>query len=184
MVAVGWLALLFGIELLSFTFLAVCVVMLAALFPALIFSIGFWLSVSGVFFIYLFLAWTQEWPKWAVFVTLNLWVYLAMLPVVHLFFGTFTLYQGISPLLTVLFTLFYPIAMLLHALGFGGMTDGMVMRLLQWPPADAAADVSTPLWFLAPFLLLAFAAVRWRRALYVQAGLMLLLFVYLVQQVA
>lgn len=184
MVLVGWLALLLGIELLSFTFLGICVVMLAALFPALILSIGFWLSVSGVFFIYLFLQWTQSWPKWAIFLTLNLWVYLAMLPVVHLFFGTFTLYQWVSPLLTILFTLFYPLAIVLHIFGVGGVIDPIVITLLQWPQAGLAADIATPVWFFVLFLLFSLAAVRWRRALYVQAGLMLLFFVYLVQQVA
>lgn len=184
MLVVGWLALLWGIELFSFTFLAVCAVALVALFPSLLFSIGFWLSVAGVFFIYLYLRWTQHWPKWLSFVSLNLYVYLAMLPVVHLFFGTFTPFQWVSPLLTILFSLFYPLAMFLHLIGLGGVTDAAVMELLRWPDAARAAEVSTPLWFLAFFGLVTLGAVRWRRALYVQTGLMLLFFVYLVEQIA
>jgi len=184
MVVVGWSALLLGIELLSFTFLAVCVSVLAALFPALLLSIGFWLSVAGVFFIYLFLKYTASWPKWALFVSLNLWVYLAMLPVVHLFFGTFSPFQWISPLLTILFSLFYPMAIVLHLLGFGGVADGALLALLEWPLPAHAAEVFTPLWFGAFFLLLSFLAVRRRFALYLQAGSMMLFFVYLVQHVA
>ncbi|WP_201352493.1 ComEC/Rec2 family competence protein [Hydrogenimonas urashimensis] len=184
MVVVGWLALLFGIELLSFTFLAVCVVMLAALFPSLLLSVGFWLSVFGVFFIYLFLKWTEEWPKWLVFSVLNIWVYLAMLPIVHLFFGTFALSQLLSPLWTILFTLFYPLAMGLHLLGLGGMADGMLLSLLHWAQGASAVSVQTPLWFALLFVLLSFAALRWRFALYLQMGSAGLFFVYLVEQVA
>ncbi|BDY12664.1 competence protein [Hydrogenimonas cancrithermarum] len=184
MVVVGWIALLLGIELLSFTFLGVCVVMLTALFPALLLSIGFWLSVGGVFFIYLFLKWTVAWPKWAIFIGLNLWVYLSMLPVVHAIFGTFSFYQFASPLLTMLFTLFYPLWMALHLLGIGGVTDRWIVALLHWPEAGASADVTTPLWFLSLFLAVALAAVRWRIALYMQFGLSLGWLFYLVQQIA
>ncbi len=184
MLLVGWLALLFGVELLSFSFLAVCAVALAALFPGLLFSIGFWLSVAGVFFIYLFLHWAQGWPSWALFLGLNLWVYLAMLPVVHAIFPTFSLWQLASPLLTMLFTLFYPLAMGLHLLGLGGALDGWVMALLAWPSATDAVEVATPLWLLVPFFLAGLAAVRFRVALYLQAALAALFFVRLVEQVA
>ncbi len=184
MVVVGWLALLRGIELLSFTFLAFCVAGLVALFPSLLLSVGFWLSVAGVFFIYLFLRWTRDWPKWALFLSLNLWVYLAMLPVVHRFFGTFTPSQWISPVLTILFSFFYPLAILLHLLGLGDVTDPLLTKLLEWPGTERVAEVTTPSWFLALFGLLSLAAVRWRAALYGEMVLLLLFFVYLVEQIA
>ncbi|WP_353661888.1 ComEC/Rec2 family competence protein [Hydrogenimonas sp. SS33] len=184
MVVTGWLALLFGIELLSFSFLAVCAVALVALIPSLLFSIGFWLSVWGVFSIYQFLRWTEGWPAWVVFLGLNLWVWLAMLPVVHTLFGTFAPSQLFSPLLTLLFTLFYPVAMALNLLGAGGLMDGMVMELLRYGAQVPAVTVTLPRWVGGLFVLLALFAVRFRVALYLQMGVMLLFLLYLVEKVA
>ena len=184
MVAVGWLALLRGIELLSFSFLAVCATILAALFPGLLLSLGFWLSVAGVFFIYLFLAWTQGWPAWAVFAGLNVWVYLAMLPAVHAFFPLFTPWQLLSPLLTALFSLFYPLAMGLHAIGLGGVMDEGVSALLRLPGDGIGVQVGTPLWLLLLYFGLALAAPRFRVARYLQTGFALFFLLYLVEQVA
>ena len=184
MVVAGWLALLWGIELLSFSFLAVCVTVLAALFPGLLLSLGFWLSVAGVFFIYLFLAWTQGWPAWAVFAGLNVWVYLAMLPAVHAFFPLFTPWQLLSPLLTALFALFYPLAMALHAVGLGGVMDEGVSALLRLPGDGIGVQVGTPLWLLILYVGTALAAVRWRFARYLQGGLALFFLLFLVEQVA
>jgi competence protein ComEC len=184
MVLVGWLALLFGVELLSFSFLAVCGVALLALFPGLGLSIGFWLSVAGVFFIYLFLQYTRSWPAWAIFLGLNLWVYLAMLPVVHAIFPLFSPWQILSPLLTLLFTVFYPLSMVLHLLGWGGAMDGWLHALLTLPSARSVVTFKTPLWLLVLFLALSLLAVRHRVALYLQAAVAGLFFVYLVQLVA
>ncbi len=184
MVVVGWAALLFGVELLSFSFLAVCVVMLLALFPAMLLSIGFWLSVSGVFFIYLFLKWTEGWPKWSLFLLLNLWVYFAMLPVVHLLFETFSLYQLLSIPLTLAFTLFYPLSIFLHLIGYGALADGWLVALLQWPAPDHSVAFLTPLWLFGIYLTLSLLSVVSRVALYLQIGFLLLFFLSLVQQVA
>ena len=184
MVATGWMALLLGVELLSFSFLAFCVVLLVALLPSLLFSIGFWFSVAGVFFIYQFLQFARTWPKWIVFLLLNLWVYVAMLPVVHAVFGIFSLYQLLSVPLTLLFSLFYPLSILLHATGFAGSLDPVVLKLLHLPSDAKSIELFTPLWALALFLFLGVAAVRWRIALYLQAGFALFFFLLLVKQVA
>ncbi len=183
MVVVGWLALLFGIELLSFSFLAFCALLLLAFFPSLAWSIGFWLSVAGVFFIYLFLHHTKGWPPWLVFLGINLWVYLAMLPVVHLFFGTFDLYQMLSPLLTLLFGLFYPLAILLHAVGSGGLLDGWLTALLNEGMGAPVVTLKTPLWFFAVFIGLVLAAVRYRVALYGVMGCVGFFLLYLIEKV-
>jgi competence protein ComEC len=180
MVVVGWLALLAGIELLSFTFLAVCVIWLIALFPGLLFSIGFWLSVSGVFYIYLFLHYTKSWSKWAIFIVLNFWTYLMMLPIVHTFFGLFSLYQLSSIVLTLIFSIFYPLAIIMHILGIGGLFDGLILNLFSLPNPQSEVYVLTPLWFLAGFIVLSLFAVRWRKVLYIQIIVALGWFVFLI----
>jgi competence protein ComEC len=184
MLVVGWAALIFGLELLSFAFLGVCVVVLVALFPELAFSMGFWLSVAGVFYIYLFLLYTKKWPAWAVFSGLNLWVFVAMQPVVHLFFPTFSLWQLLSPLLTLVFTVFYPLAMALHLAGLGGWPDRWLSALLQLPSADSAVAVNTPLWLFGLYLLVSVGAVRFRPLRYAPLVVAGLFFCYLVEVAA
>ncbi len=184
MVVVGWAALLFGVEILSFSFLAFCVAILLALFPAMLLSVAFWLSVAGLFFIYLFLAWTEGWPKWGIYLSLNLWIYLAMLPVVHLLFPQFGPYQLLSIPLTLVFGLFYPLSMLLHLVGYGGVADGWIMALLQWPPPERQTLFLMPLWLFGIYLALSLLALFNRIARYLQVGFLLLFFLFLVQQVA
>ncbi len=184
MVAVGWAALLLGLEMLSFGFLAFCVTLLTALFPALLPSLGFWLSVAGVFFIYLFLRWFGHWPNWAVFAGINLWVYLTMAPVVHAVFPLFSPAQLLSPLLSALFIPFYPAMAAAHLAGLGGVCDGCVGRLLAFGASAPAVKTATPLWLLGLFLFLSLLAVRWRAALYLQGMVALGFVVYLVEQVA
>ncbi len=184
MVVIGWLALIMGVELLSYSFLVFCVVLLTALFPGLLLSVGFWFSVAGVFFIYQFLNLSKGWPKWAVFLLLNFWVYLAMLPIVHSIFGLFSLYQLLSVPLTIIFSLFYPLSMLFHIAGFADLLDPLLIDLLQIPSSGHTVEYLLPLWGLALFLAISIAAVRFRVALYLQSGFMLLFFLLLVEQVA
>lgn len=184
MVAVGWLALLFGIELLSFSFLAFCVTLLVAFFPGLVLSVGFWLSVAGVFAIYLFLHRFGSWPKWAITAGINLWVWLFMLPIVHLLFPLFSPAQLLSPILTALFVIYYPLEMGLHWIGLGGLGDGVILSLLRWAQALPTASVSLPWWAGVLYAVLSLLAVRVVAAIYLPmlfAGLFLL---YLVEQVA
>ena len=62
MLLIAWMMLLMGMELISFEFLGFVLMLLAALFPELTMSVGFWFSASGVFYIYLLLHWSQgEW---------------------------------------------------------------------------------------------------------------------------
>ncbi len=184
MVAAGWLALLLGLKIFSFSFLAFCVLILLALFPPLLFSIGFWFSVSGVFFIYQLLYVGSSWPKWALFGLLNLWVYLAMLPVVHSVFGTFSLYQLLSVPLSIIFSLFYPFSIVLHLTGMGNLMDGWILDLLRLPSEAKSVNVSTPVWLLGLFVAFSLIALFRRTALYLQVGFVVLFFLFLVQQIA
>ncbi len=184
MLVIGWMALLWGVRLLSFSFLIFCIVLIVSLFPSLVLSIGFWLSVSGVWMIYLFLKWSEGWPKWAVFAGMNLWVYLAMLPLVHAIFDTFALSQLLSVPLTLIFTLFYPLSLLFHAAGFGGVADVWILKLMSWPNGEMVAHVATPLWFLAIFVVLSLLAARFRFALYFQIVCIVGWFLFLIENVA
>jgi competence protein ComEC len=115
-----------GLKLLSFASLFFVVGFLLALWPKLLFSIGFWFSVSGVFYIFLFLHHMKELKAWQSFILLHVWVYLAMLPLVHYFFGIFSMGQLLSPVLTIAFILFYPLSLFLHLISQGDLLDGLL----------------------------------------------------------
>ncbi|MFT2788363.1 ComEC/Rec2 family competence protein, partial [Helicobacter pylori] len=95
----GFLACFFGVRLLSFKLLILACCIAIALLPKLLFSVGFLLSVCGVWYIFLFLKHTQAFFKTSSFlmrsfqaISLSVLVFLNMLIIVHAFFPMFSPY--------------------------------------------------------------------------------------------
>ena len=147
-----------GIKILSFTSLFLVILFLMALWPRLVFSLGFWFSVAGVYYIFLFLHHMKELRAWQSFILLHVWVYLCMLPVVHIYFGTFSLYQLFSPLLTMLFIIFYPLELLLHAIGEGNRLDFILVYLLDIELKSI--EILLPLWSLFAYIFISLLAIK------------------------
>ena len=165
MLVTGWAVLLMGIELLSFAFLSLVAALLLVCFPSLAVSLSFWFSVAGVFYIFLLLQYAKQSPAWLItLLFIPAGIFLLMLPVVHTVFGVTSPYQLLSPLLSVLFILFYPLTMLLHLLGEGGLFDPVLLWLFSLPKTGEEHFLS--LWLGAGYVLLSLAAIRWRRAFY------------------
>jgi len=162
------------IRILSFEVLAVAVLFILALKPTLLFSIGFWFSVSGIFYIYLFLHYFKAWNKWFIFIGINIWVYLAMIPIVHYIFPNFSFWQLYSPLLSVLFGFFYPLEMFLHLIGFGGLLDGYLEKMFSVQGEIIA--LKTPLWFLVLYVGSSILAIFQKRFLFPFAAILLSFF--------
>ncbi|WP_226960546.1 ComEC/Rec2 family competence protein [Sulfurimonas paralvinellae] len=114
MLVVGFILYERGIKIISMQTLLLSALLIIALFPRLIFNIGLFLSLSGVFYIFLFLIHFQDKSKIWQFAVLPFWVYLMMLPYSLAIFGNFSLLHPLSILWTSLFTLFYPLAIFLH----------------------------------------------------------------------
>jgi len=169
MVFAGWIVLLLGIELLSFMFLSTIVLTLLVLFPSLLFSLGFWLSVFGVFYIFLLLQYTKSFSTWMItLLFIPVGIFILMLPFVHSIFGVTSLYQLLSPLLSLLFIVFYPLVMLLHLLNLGGMFDGLLTWLFSLP--DVSVEHILPVWLAAGYVVLSLAAIGSRRFFYTLFG--------------
>ena len=146
-----------GFKIVSMQTLGVTIVLLLALWPRLFFSMGFWLSVSGVYYIFLYLYYFEKKSKYLAFVVIPLWVYLLMTPISLLLFGNYSLYHPFSVFLTVLFTLFYPLALFLHLLGWGELMDGGLTYLLGLNIVGETWTFSS-LWLL-PYALLSLATL-------------------------
>ncbi len=174
MMGVGLFMLDRGVRLLSFETLGWIVLLVLAFWPRLLWSVGFWFSVAGVFYIYLFVHHFKLSKLWS-FLLLNVWVFLAMLPLSLFVFGVFNPLMLLSPLLSMLFVVFYPLALLLHLIGSGGMLDGIVDLLAL---AGDGIRVELPLWLFGCYLLASLIAIWRLKALYLAYGAVAIFLIY------
>ncbi|WP_164498506.1 ComEC/Rec2 family competence protein [Helicobacter pylori] len=159
----GFLACFFGVRLLSFKLLVLACCIAIALLPKLLFSVGFLLSVCGVWYIFLFLKHTQIFFKTSSFlmrsfqvISLSALVFLNMLIIAHAFFPMFSPYQLFSIPLGLIFIVFFPLSLFLHAVGLGSLLD----HFLSMPLTIPTISVSSPLWLLGVHLFLTIVSVR------------------------
>ncbi|WQV28306.1 ComEC/Rec2 family competence protein [Helicobacter pylori] len=159
----GFLACFFGVRILSFKLLVLACCIAIALLPKLLFSVGFLLSVCGVWYIFLFLKHTQIFFKDSSFfkrsfqaIILSVLVFLNMLIVAHAFFPMFSPYQLFSIPLGLIFIVFFPLSLFLHAVGLGSLLD----HFLSMPLTIPTISVSSPLWLLGAHLFLTIVSAR------------------------
>jgi competence protein ComEC len=182
MLVVGFALYDRGVEIASMQTLALTVLLLLALFPRLFFGIGFWLSVGGVFYIFLFLISFKDLSKTWQFFLLPFWVYLLMLPYSIAIFGNFSVYHPLSILWTSLFTLFYPLGIFLHLFGFGDFFDGFLEWLIGLN-TNATKILLGEQWLVA-YVGLSLGAIYKKIFLYLLFVFAFCVFIYSVYQIA
>ncbi|WP_201335196.1 MULTISPECIES: ComEC/Rec2 family competence protein [unclassified Nitratiruptor] len=161
-------------KILSFETLLWVVLILIAIFPKFLFSVGFWLSVSGVFYIYLFLH-HFRFSKIAIFVLIHFWMYIVMMPLSLFIFHHFSLMQLFAPFLSMCFVLFYPVELLLHVVGFGGMLDEILGFLHS---THTVMKIDFPLWLLLLHILNSFLAIWYRWAVVLVVAIPVIFLIY------
>ena len=164
MLVVGYLLHDRGVKIVSMQTLSITLILLLSLWPRLFFSMGFWLSISGVYFIFLYLRYFGELSKYVSLVAVPVWVYLMMTPIALVLFGNYSLYHPLSVVWTALFTLFYPLALLLHLTGYGDGMDSLLDFFL-YRALTGHHFVLSAYWLL-PYLFLALSALYDRKRLY------------------
>ncbi|MGB6019564.1 MAG: ComEC/Rec2 family competence protein [Sulfurimonadaceae bacterium] len=164
MLLVGYVLHDRGMKIVSMQTLFMTLVLLLSLWPRLFFSMGFWLSLSGVYFIFLYLRYFSELSKYISFVAVPAWVYLMMTPIALILFGNYSLYHPLSIIWSILFTLFYPLALLMHLVGYGDTIDG-VLHLFLGSELDGEHFTLASFW-LIPYGLLALGALYTKKVLY------------------
>lgn len=157
-----------GIKIVSFETLGLTTLGLLALFPNLIFSLSFWFSVAGVFYLFLFLHHFSHFNRWVLLGIIDLGVFLLMVPVVHSFFPVFTFLQLTSPLTSLVFIGFYPLGLFLHVINCGGILDVYLLDFLHVNIKSYL--LSFPWWVLGLYVGVSLAAIRFKLALYTCLG--------------
>jgi len=164
MLMVGWVVILMGVELLSFKFLTSIALLLIALFPSLLVSLGFGFSIVGVFYIFLLLQYSKQYGKWMIsLLFIPIGIFLLMLPVVHMVFGMTSVYQLLSPILSLFFIPFYPLVMVLHLVGLGNLLDGGLLWLFSLP--KESTEHLLPWWLGCGYITVSIVAI-WKQKVF------------------
>ncbi len=164
MLVIGFFLYERGYKVVSMQTLTLTVIALLALFPRLLFSLGFWLSVSGVFYIFLFLLHFKDTKKLWQFFMLPLWLYLTMLPYSLAIFGSFGIYHPLSIVWTSLFSIFYPLSIFLHLTGFANLFDTLLEKLIILGGSKAFVPLSYS--YLVFHIMLSLVSIYKKKALW------------------
>lgn len=181
MLIIGFLLYDRGIKIISMQTLLLTVLLLVAIFPRLFFSIGFWLSVAGVGYIFLFLIYFKRFKKLWQFLLLPVFVYLMMLPYSLTIFGNFSSLHPLSIIYTTLFTFFYPLTLFLHLLGFGELLDPLLKLLIT--SGEEAVNIILDIKVLGVFIIVSLGSIFNRYLFYILNFFAFSVFIYAVNYV-
>ncbi|WP_103571867.1 ComEC/Rec2 family competence protein, partial [Campylobacter concisus] len=137
------------IKILNFYTLFGVILFSVALFPQLLFSVGFYFSCLGVFYIFVYLFYFA--PKFNLLANsllLNLYVFFAMEVAVLYFFPLISLLQLSVLAINYLFGIFYPLSFLLHLFGYGGIFDEILSKMLAFRLSSGSLHISTFIFLL------------------------------------
>ncbi|MWV62907.1 ComEC/Rec2 family competence protein [Helicobacter saguini] len=179
-----FLILLSGLRIFSFLNLFLCVFLAVAFNPSLLFHIGFLLSVSGVFFIFLFVRHIQpllnskNLARKIIYGILlfDIIIFLQMMPVVHFFFPYFSLYQLVSIPLSIVFFALFPLLVFLHLIGKGNIFDSIIESCIAHN--FFLSEVSTPLWLLLIYIIFSLLGIRYKVLYFITIIFSLLFYIY------
>jgi len=177
MLLIGFILYDRGFKIISIQTLLVTIIILLAFAPRLFFSIGFWLSVLGVFYIFLFLIHFKTLNTLWQFILVPIWVYIMMLPLSLYIFKSFSFYHPLSIIWTSLFTLFYPLSIFLHLIGFPTLLDNSLLWLLKLAPHQSI-QVSLNIYIFLGFMGISFLGVFWKKAIWILISYSFLIFIY------
>ncbi|MGB5917681.1 ComEC/Rec2 family competence protein [Arcobacter sp.] len=175
MMVFGIFLLRANIRLISFETLLLTLLFILVLFPKFLFSISLWFSIIGVFYIFLFIKYFQNLNKVFLFLFFNIWIFLSFNPIVHYFFGVTSWVQLFSPLITIVFTIFYPLELFLHLIGYGDFLDSFLSVAINMK--FHSVEVMTPLWFFITYIVVSLLAIL-RKEAFIVLNVLLLSFNY------
>ncbi|NOZ90678.1 MAG: ComEC/Rec2 family competence protein [Epsilonproteobacteria bacterium] len=178
MMLVGWIVVIMGIELVSFEFLAIIVMILLLFIPKMLFSLAFWFSVLGVFYIFLLIKRVGDIGKVWMTLIISFGIFVLMLPIIHLIFPTTTTLQLLSPILSLGFSIFYPFTILAHVLGVGWIFDSWLVKLFGLH--GDVMDITIPYYYGVLYIVLSIGAIfsRWLFYLLCLVAMIFMIYIY------
>lgn len=164
MSALAFLFLVKNLKIFSFWTLFLTIIISICFMPNLVFSVGFYFSCLGVFYIYLYLHHFKNLFKSTKIgilkhiLVFNIYVFFAMNIPVYYYFNTFTFSQIAVIPIGYIFTIFYPLSLFLHIFGAGNLMDELLLNFLNY-------NIKTYEIFIPPMLfyslnLLNFVAIK------------------------
>jgi len=99
-------------------------------------------------------------------ILLNFWLFFALLAIAHFYFYNFSLYAFFAPIGTLLFYVFYPLMLLLHIVGYGGVLDNYIHILLLQTPSIYIQAPTPPILFYI-FIAFSFASIYSKYCFYI-----------------
>jgi len=179
MFCLGVFLLRSNIKILSFETLLFTFLIVIALFPKYLFSLGFWFSIMAVFYIFLYIKYFTFKNKIWHLILFNSWMFLIFNPIVHFYFPATSYEQFLSIIITIFFTLFYPFEIVAHIFDFAIYFDEYIRFFLDYEMY--VYEVKTPFYFFVIFIIFSFLSIFYKKAFYILNILMILfnLFLYL-----
>lgn len=153
-----------NIKIVSYTNLFFTFLIVVALFPKFLFSLGFWFSIIAVFYIFLFIQYFKNLNKYFQIIFFNVWMFLVFNPIVHFYFPQTTYEQFLSIIINILFAIFYVFEIIAHIFEFAIYFDGFIKDFLSYEMN--VFNVKTPFYFLLIFMIFSFASVFNKKAFY------------------
>ncbi len=181
MMVVGFILYDRGIKVISMQTLLISALLLLALFPRLFYSVAFYLSMSGVFYLFLFLKTFEKLSAINTFIGIHFWVYLMMLPLSLYIFQIFSFVHPLSIFFTMGFILFYLPVLLLHLTPFSSALDIWIAKLLTIDITAHSVEINS--WVFYGFILISLASVFSKRWMYLLLAYALSIFIYTVYQI-
>ncbi len=180
MILSTWILLILGVELLTLSFLVTVILILLIIFPHLLLSLAFWLSIIGVFYIFLLLHYISHLNNITITALISFGLFVLMLPIVHIVFPIVSPLQLGSPFLSLIFTLFYPLSIFLHLICIGDILDSVLIQLFTLKGTTLEIVVNP---FLGgAYLLFSIGAFYFRKVFYllliVAFGFFIYFFIY------
>lgn len=164
------------IEIFSFTNLALVVSLIIAFDVQMLFSLSFFLSISGVFIIFVFLKHFKNFNSIVEILLFNPFIYILITPITLYFFHNLYITQLLSIPLSLLFFVFYPLTIILHLFNYGNLLDPLLLKLLSVNATKIV--VYEPLWYLLTYIIALIISARYKLLLYFLVILNILLLTF------
>ena len=146
-----------NIKIISYTNLFFTFLIVIALFPKFLFSLGFWFSIIAVFYIFLFIQYFKNLNKYFQIIFFDFWMFLVFNPIVHFYFPQTTYEQFLSIIINILFAIFYVFEIVAHIFEFAIYFDGFIKDFLSYKMN--VFSVETPFYFLLIYMICSIASV-------------------------